>query len=32
MNDGKKIETSSHQVMRCVLCYDNVVNVLNART
>jgi hypothetical protein len=30
VNDGKKVETTSHQVMRCILCYDNVVNIPNA--
>jgi hypothetical protein len=31
VNDGKEVEATSHQVMRCILCYDNVVNILNAR-
>jgi len=32
MNDGKKVEATSHQVMRyMILCYDNVVNIPNAR-
>jgi len=31
VNDGKKVEVTSHQVMRCILCYDNVINTLNAR-
>jgi len=28
----KKVEVGSHQVMRCILCYDNVVNIPNPRT
>ncbi len=32
MNDGKKVEIGSHQVMRCIMCYDNVVNIPNSRT
>ncbi len=32
MNNGKEVEVGSHQVMRCILCYDNVVNILNPRT
>ncbi len=32
MNDGKKVEIRSHQVMRCIVCYDNVVNIPNSRT
>jgi hypothetical protein len=32
VDDGKKVEVASHQVMRCVLCYNNVVNIPNART
>jgi len=31
VNDGKQVEVASHQVMRCSLCYDNVVNIPNAR-
>ncbi len=31
MNDVKEVEVASHQVMRCILCY-NVVNNINART
>ncbi len=31
MNDGKEVKVASHQVMRCILCYDNVVNIPNAR-
>jgi len=32
VNDGKEVEIASHQVTRCILCYDNVVNILNVRT
>ncbi len=32
MNDGKEIEATSHQVMKCILCYDNAINIPNART
>ncbi len=32
MNDGKEVETTSHQVMGCNLCYDNVENTPNPRT
>jgi hypothetical protein len=32
VNDGKEVEVASHQVMRCILCYDNVVNIPNPRT
>jgi hypothetical protein len=32
VNDGKEVEVAAHQVMRCILCYDNVVNIPNART
>ncbi len=32
MNDGKEVETASHQVMRCILCYDNAINISNPRT
>jgi hypothetical protein len=31
VNDGKKVEVASHQVMRCILCYDSVVNIPNVR-
>jgi hypothetical protein len=27
VNDGKEVEVASHQVMRCILYYDNVVNI-----
>jgi hypothetical protein len=32
VNDGKEVEVASHQVMRCILCYDNAINIPNART
>jgi hypothetical protein len=32
VNDGKEVEIASYQVMRCILCYDNVVNILNPGT
>jgi len=32
VNDGKKVEIGSHQVMRCIMCYGNVVNIPNSRT
>jgi len=32
VNNGKEVEVGSHQVMRCILHYDNVVNILNPRT
>ncbi len=31
MNDRKEIEAASHQVMRCILRYDNVVNIPSPR-
>jgi hypothetical protein len=31
VNNGKEIEATSHKVMRCILCYDSAVNILNAR-
>jgi len=32
VNDGNEVEATSHQVMRCILCYDSVINIFNART
>jgi len=32
VNDGKEVEATSHQVMRCILCYDSAINIPNART
>jgi hypothetical protein len=29
---GKKFEVTFHQVMKCILCYDDAVNIPNART
>ncbi len=31
MNDGKEVEVASHQVIRCILCYDNAINIFNPR-
>jgi hypothetical protein len=31
VNDGKEIEFASHQVIGCILCYNNVVNIPNPR-
>jgi len=30
VNDGKEVEVAPHQVMRCILCYDGVVNIHDA--
>ncbi len=32
MNVGKEVEAWFHQVMRCIMCYENVVNIHNPRT
>jgi len=32
VNDGKEVEIKSHQLMRSILCYHNVVNIFNPRT
>jgi hypothetical protein len=32
VNNGKEVEVASHQVMRCILCYDNAINIPDART
>jgi hypothetical protein len=32
VTDAKKVEKASHQIMKCTLCYVNLVNVLNMRT
>jgi hypothetical protein len=32
VNDEKEVEITSHQVMKCILCYDNVINIPNPRT
>jgi len=29
VNDGKEVETRSHQIMKCIICYDNYVNIFN---
>jgi hypothetical protein len=32
VNDWKEVEVASYQVMKCILCHDNEVNIPNART
>jgi hypothetical protein len=32
VNDRKEVELASHQVMKCILCYDNAVTIHNPRT
>jgi hypothetical protein len=32
VNDVKEIEAASHQVMKCILCYDSAINIPIART
>ncbi len=32
VNDGGKVEVASHHVMRCILCYDTIINISNPRT
>jgi len=32
VNDGKEVKATSHQVKRCILCYDSALNIHNART
>ncbi len=29
MNDEKEVEVANHQVMRCIMCYADVINVFN---
>ncbi len=31
VNDGKEVEVASHEVMRCILCYDSAINIPNVR-
>ncbi len=31
VNDGKEVEGTSHQLMRCIMCCVDPVNVLNPR-
>jgi hypothetical protein len=31
VNDEKEVKATFHQIMICVLCYDSVVNIHNAR-
>jgi hypothetical protein len=32
VNDGKEVEATSHKIMKCISCYDNIVNIPNPRT
>jgi hypothetical protein len=32
VNDGEEVEAKSHQIMKCILCYDSYVNILNPIT
>jgi len=32
VNDGKEVEIASHQIMKCILCYDNAANIPTPRT
>jgi hypothetical protein len=32
VNDGKEVEGANNQVMRCIMCFDDLVNVPNPRT
>jgi hypothetical protein len=32
VNDGKDVERGSLQMMKCILCYNSVMNALNPRT
>jgi hypothetical protein len=32
VNDGKKVEVRSCQIMKCILCYDNAINIINPKT
>jgi len=32
VDDAKEVEATSHQVMRCILCSDNAINIPNAKT
>jgi len=31
VRDGKEVEVASHQIMKCILCYDNAENIHNPR-
>ncbi len=31
VNDGKEVEFASHQVMKCILCYNSAINIPNVR-
>jgi hypothetical protein len=32
VNDGKEVEATSHKVMRCILRYNNAINIPNPRS
>jgi hypothetical protein len=32
VNDEKKVEVANHQIMRCIMCYAETINVFNPRT
>jgi len=32
VNDGEEVEAKSHQIMKCILCYDSYVNIHNPIT
>jgi len=32
VNDEKEVEVANHQVMRCIMCYVNTINVSNPKT
>ncbi len=32
MNDEKEVEVANHQVLRCIMCYVDTINVFNPRT
>jgi hypothetical protein len=29
VNDDKEVEVANHQVMRCIMCYANIIHVFN---
>ncbi len=32
MNDEKEVEVANHQVVKCIMCYVDTINVFNPRT
>jgi hypothetical protein len=32
VNDEKEVEVANHQVLRCIMCYVDTINVFNPRT